>query len=93
MKLLFCPDCGDMTQMVSTYRRCKCGSVKGRYVNDAVVEVFGDLAQVISIPGEDIRAALDAVKADIGGPVNVRAWMHPRVSSSVLRMGRERTPR
>lgn len=40
MKLLFCQECWDVFKLdVGPIRTCKCGKVKGRYINNSEAEV------------------------------------------------------
>lgn len=34
MKLLFCPDCGDVFKLQKTTKSCQCGKCKGKYINN-----------------------------------------------------------
>lgn len=39
MKLLFCDKCKDGFRLGLEYRKCHCGNIGGRYINDRVIEV------------------------------------------------------
>lgn len=34
MKLIFCPDCWDVVKLDFVVRTCKCGKIRGRYLED-----------------------------------------------------------
>ena len=42
MKLLFCEECYDVFKLDFRYRRCECGAVSGKYVNNTQAEVNGN---------------------------------------------------
>lgn len=40
MKLIYCPECGDVFQLrLGKMKKCECGAVKGRYINNSLAEV------------------------------------------------------
>jgi len=41
MKLLLCPECQDVVRLFNDWRTCRCGRVRGRYVNDRLAEYAG----------------------------------------------------
>lgn len=90
MKLLFCPDCGDVVQLLSTFRHCSCRAVEGRYVTDELVEVTGERAEVIGLDSHGLRGALMLVDSnDKRGP-DVGAWLFQHGYENVRRLGRKR---
>lgn len=72
-------------------RSCKCRASEARYINEAVVEVWGDTAQVLGIPNEDMFAALNAKNLlNVSMGPNIRCWMFPTPHERVRRMGKIR---
>lgn len=88
MKLLFCPDCGDVQKMLATFRRCRCGAVEGRYINDEDVEVTGERVEVIGIDNHSLSGAM-RMKTMRSGSLPLDAWLFPN-SPQVRRLGRKR---
>lgn len=39
MKLLLCPECSDVFKLDFEMRKCKCGKIKGRYIDNVLAEV------------------------------------------------------
>lgn len=90
MKLLFCPDCGDAVKLLATFRRCRCGAVEGRYVDDERVEISGERGEVLGLDGHTLKAALALVDTnDRYGP-GIEAWMFQHGAEQVTRLGRRR---
>lgn len=51
MKLIFCPECRDVTRLIlEAWRRCKCGASGGQYNTDSVSATVGGKALVFGIP-------------------------------------------
>lgn len=44
MKLLLCKNCQDVIRLIDEERKCRCGSVKGRYINEIYAEYSGEHA-------------------------------------------------
>ena len=90
MKLLFCPDCGDVVQLRSAIRSCSCKAVEGRYVNDQLVEVTGERAEVLGMDSYSIQAGLTLVDVSEKRGPTIVAWMFPHGAEHVRRLGRKR---
>ena len=72
MKLLFCPQCGDVVALRSDSRTCTCGASAGHYIHSVVAEVRGPCL-VLSFPDHEFVAA---VRAQIlhGDPKSIAAF-------------------
>ncbi len=57
MKLLFCPFCWDVKKLDREITTCKCGKVKGKYLEDGLHAVVSVDAQVICLANPDIEHA------------------------------------
>src|SRR3990167_795681 len=42
MKLLFCESCGDLFNLRRELKKCSCGKVAGRYINDTYAQITKD---------------------------------------------------
>ena len=69
MKLLFCPQCGDVRKLRLRKVRCQCGSAWGRYLNDGAQAEVSAGANVIGIANGSIAAALT------GRSDQLEAWL------------------
>ena len=59
MKLLFCPDCYDIAKIEYVSRRCRCGAVIARYLDDeGNVEISGVRAHVLAVPNYSLDHAI-----------------------------------
>ena len=57
MKLLYCPECGDMFNLRDRLKVCGCGSVFGQYVDDNNVLYHGGVP--FSIGNNSFSAAIE----------------------------------
>jgi predicted nucleic acid-binding Zn-ribbon protein len=58
MKLLFCTNCRDVFNLRSEEKRCGCGNVKGRYVNDNDAIYSGDTAIALGFSNTSLNVAV-----------------------------------
>jgi len=62
MKLLYCPDCRDLFKLTGGQRRqCKCGNVKGRYLDKKHAEISPNAISVV-IGNGSLRDAIERMK-------------------------------
>ena len=61
MKLMFCEVCGDGFFLRRQMRRCSCGRVRGRYVDDLYAEVSGKGVS-IGIGNGSLQRAIDEIR-------------------------------
>jgi len=61
MKLLFCPNCGDIFNITpSEVRKCRCGDVRGKYNPDGHTAVTNGNGFCLGINNNDLRKAIMA---------------------------------
>jgi hypothetical protein len=84
MKLIFCPDCQDVVRLFSEPRKCKCGKVSGKYIDDVDIAIKGK-AMVLCIHNNDVAEALDFFQRG-NAFSSIRCWSlsprHPKVVRS-----------
>jgi hypothetical protein len=70
MKLLYCPSCGDLVNLLNeTVRACQCGRCEGQYVGLTKAVVRGPKVQVIAFDNVTFAAVMKkAVAARPGKP-------------------------
>lgn len=78
MKLLFCPNCGDVRALHRHRVYCECGKVYGQYLDKTNAEVSAH-AKVIALTNQDVRAAAYYASGETKPPdvgyMTIRAWM------------------
>ena len=74
MKLIYCPDCLDMTKLRKLeLRRCACGNAWGYYLEDDLTAEIGGSAVPIAIENDELReAVLSRPRTGRGLPVEAR---------------------
>ena len=74
MKLIYCPECLDMTKLrMLELRRCACGKSWGYYLADDFTAEIGGLAVPIAIENDELReAVLRRPKRGRGLPLEAR---------------------
>jgi hypothetical protein len=58
MKLLFCKSCQDVIRLIDTERSCRCGSTRGRYVNETLAVYSGADAVPIGFANRSFARAV-----------------------------------
>ena len=59
MKLIYCPECLDMTKLrMLELRRCACGKSWGYYLEDDLTAEIGGSAVPIAIENDELREAI-----------------------------------
>lgn len=83
MKLLFCEECWDVFKLETDgVRSCKCGKVKGHYINNQDAEVNGEGIS-IAIGNGSLQQAIfnsrrvEGSRADYILKANLIAWVRP----------------
>ena len=92
MKLIYCPECLDVTKLkMLKLRSCACGKSWGYYLEDDLTAEIGGLAVPIAIENDELReAVLRRPKAGRGAPLEARVL--PDIYDT-LRYRREPDPR
>jgi hypothetical protein len=74
MKLIYCPECLDMTKLrMLELRRCACGKSWGYYLEDDLTAEIGGLAVPLAIENDELQGAvLRRPKNGRGAPVEAR---------------------
>jgi hypothetical protein len=86
MKLLLCLDCGDVLALRPEPRRCACGAVEGRYLDDLSTVEQSEGSISIALHNGDLRAAIEAFRStpDAWRPASCfRAYLNPRCEPDV----------
>jgi hypothetical protein len=86
VKLMLCPECGDLVQLRPQPRTCFCGASSGRYLDDLSTVVQSEGTASIALHNHDLRAALEALRQspDAWHPLMVlRAYVNPRCEPDV----------
>jgi hypothetical protein len=55
MKMLLCPECGDVRKLGSSETRCECGKSWGKYLEDGLRAVYGGESIIIGLDNNDVR--------------------------------------
>lgn len=58
MKLLFCKKCQDVFKLDLFERSCKCGNVKGHYIDELNAEYSGKYALPLGFSNQDLMRAI-----------------------------------
>lgn len=58
MKLLLCKTCQDVIRLFAEERQCKCGAVRGRYVDDVNSVYSGDSAVPLGFSNSSLVSAM-----------------------------------
>lgn len=75
MKLLFCVECGTMFSLpLGEIGECKCGAVKGRYINRTYAETNGK-GICVAIDNNVLFYAISSIRDD--RTFDIRAWVRP----------------
>lgn len=82
MKLLFCEKCWDVFKLSSELRSCKCGLVKGKYINNTEAVVNGEGQSIAIGNGSLERAVLNAKainsdRSEYIQKAGMIAWVRP----------------
>ena len=74
MKLIYCPECLDMTKLrMQELRRCACGKSWGYYLDDDLTAEIGGHAVPIAIENDELRDAVQRrPKNGRGSPLGAR---------------------
>lgn len=75
MKLLFCPICWDIFKLETELRTCKCGEVKGKYLEDGHKAVVNGKGLSLAISVYDMAPALWKVRE--GKTYTIECWARP----------------
>ena len=87
VKLLYCPQCGDVVLMRPEHRTCICGKSGGHYREDGntVEQTTGTVS--IALHNHDMRDAFAAFRGDpsVWHPLMVfRAYLNPHCETDVV---------
>ena len=58
MKLLYCPECGDIFSLSTTPKRCSCGFTGGHYLSDRLNAVYDGEGMPLGIANSSFTAAM-----------------------------------
>lgn len=77
MKLIYCPQCLDMTKLrMLELRRCACGASWGYYLEDDLTAEIGGCAVPLAIENDELREAVQRRPRD-GRGVTLQARVLP----------------
>lgn len=86
MKLLFCKNCGSIFNLDFHEKKCKCGNVKGRYVDDVKAIYSGNDAMPIGIDNFSFAGAVSNQPED-GKGKRFEAFVIPKKCDTFVREG------
>jgi len=87
MKLLLCRDCQDIFNLqVGVMRSCKCGKVKGQYLDDVMAEYYGREAVPIGFANSTLVEAINKQPPE-GMGKDFTAFVMPRKCPSFVWKG------
>lgn len=59
MKLLFCPECGDIFSLSRAAKQCTCGATSGHYLTDGLHAVYSGAGVPLGIANNSFDVAMD----------------------------------
>ena len=77
MKLLFCLSCCDIIPLSKELKTCKCGSCKGKYLEDEHHAVTNGKGINIGISNSSLFDASMKIIADFEKPISIECWARP----------------
>lgn len=82
MKLIFCPDCGDVVRLVMRKRHCQCKANWGYYKKDGIHAVISKGAIPLGFANGSLVKAI-ALQPAMGMGVDFKAFVIPRVCDHI----------
>ena len=88
MKLLFCNKCHDVFRLDRDARKCHCGAVGGKYVNDLNAEYYGEDAVALGFANNTFTDAV-CNQPQSGMGERFTAFVIPKECDTIKKVNKE----